>query len=298
MLAGDASPELKVLVAKQLAWLNSTEVAPEVAKHVCRIGGPFDGVEGITEASRAEVLSDLAEVSSEVVARQIERCLDDVEDLSKVEGDGRRHLVWALEKIAFRPDSFEDGARLLLRLAVAEDETWDNNATSQFKDLLPVLLGNTAADGNARLSVLDEAAETNDTRQRAIVVEALIAGSGMDHFWRFLGPESHGSRPALEPWRPATDKEAASYIQGCVTGLAEFATRDDESGAIARTGLGRNLRGLGHVDASRTRRHDQGRARRGERTGGTVGSLRLWRACRRRVCSPSAQKKSDKEDER
>ena len=255
VLAGDASPDLKVLAARQLARLNTTDVAQEVVKHVCRIGGPFDGAEGISKAGHAEVLSALAEVDPEAVAGQIERCLDDVEDLSKVEGDARSHLIWALEKIAFHPDTFEDGARLLLRLAVAENETWDNNATGQFKKIFPMLPGNTAADGNARLSVLDEAAETDDARQRAIVVEALIAGSGMDRISRLLGPESHGSRPALEPWRPATDKEAASYIQGCLTRLAEFATRDDESSVIARADLGRNLRGLagsGFIDAVET----------------------------------------------
>ena len=186
---------------------------------------------------------------------QIERCLADVDNLSEVEGDTRHHLVWALGKITFHPDSFEDGARLLLRLVVAENETWDNNATGQFRDLFPMLLGNTAADGNARLSVLDEAAETNDARQLAIVVDALIAGSGIDHFSRFLGPESHGSRLPLESWRPATDKEAASYVQGCVTRLAEFAARDDEAGRDARVGLGRNLRGLvgsGFIDVVET----------------------------------------------
>ena len=138
---------------------------------------------------------------------------------------------------------------------VAENETWGNNATGQFRDLFPMLLGNTAADGNARLSVLDEAAETNDARQLAIVVDALIAGSGIDHFSRFLGPESHGSRLPLESWRPATDKEAASYVQGCVTRLAEFAARDDEAGRNARAGLGRNLRGLvgsGFIDVVET----------------------------------------------
>ena len=255
VLAGDGNPDLKVLAAQQLARLDTTEVESEVVKHVCRIGGPFDGFEGISRTGHAEVLSALAEVDSEAVAGQSERCLDDVEDLSKVEGDARQHLVWALEKIAFHPDSFEDGARLLLRLAVAEYETWGNDATDQFKDLFPVLQGKTAADGNARLSVLDEAAETNDARQHAIVVEALIAGSGMDHFSRFLGPESHGSRPALESWRPATDKEAASYVQGCVTRLAKFVARNDEAGRNARAGLGRNLRGLvgsGFIDVVET----------------------------------------------
>ena len=255
VLAGDTSPDLKVLAARQLAWINTTDVTPKVVQHVCRIGGPFDGFEGISRTGHAEVLSALAGVDPEAVAEQIERCLDDIEDFSKIEGDTRRHLIWALEKIAFDPDSFEDGARLLLRLAVAENETWGNNATGQFKALFPMLQGNTAADGNARFSVLDEAAETNDAGQRAIVIEALITSSGMDHLSRFLGPESHGSRPALESWHPATDREAADYVEGCATRLAEYATRDDELGVIARAGLGRNLRrlvGSGFIDAVET----------------------------------------------
>ena len=255
VLAGDGNPELKVLAARQLARLDTTEAAPKIVQHVCRIGGPFDGFEGISRTDHAEVLTALAEVDREAVAGQIERSLGDVENLSAVEGDARQHLVCALEKIAFHPDSFEDGARLLLRLAVAENETWGNDATDQFKNLFPVLQGKTAAGGNARLSVLDEAAETDDPRQCAIVVEALIAGSGMDHFSRFLGPESQGSRPALKSWRPAMDKEAASYVQGCVTRLAEFAARDDEAGRNARAGLGRNLCGLvgsGFIDVVET----------------------------------------------
>ena len=244
VLAGDANPDLKALAARQLAWLNTTDVAQEVVRHVCRSGGPFDGFEGVSRTGHAEALSALAEIDTEVVADQIERCLGDIEDLSEVEGDVRRNLVWALEKIAFHPDSFEAGARLLLRLAVAENETWGNNATGQFKDLFPVLLGDTAADGPARLYVLDEAAGTDDPRQHMIVVEALITGSGMGHFSRRVGAETHGSRPSLEPWRPATDKEAADYVQGCVTRLAGFAMRGDEPGMAARAGLGRNLRSL------------------------------------------------------
>ena len=143
VLASDASPDLKVLAARQLAWINTTEVAPKVVQHVCRIGGPFDGFEGISKTGHAEVLSALAQVDPEAVAGQIGRCLDDVEDLSEMEGDIRCHLVGALDEIAFHPDSFEDGARLLLRLAIAENETCGNYATGQFENLFPMLLGNT-----------------------------------------------------------------------------------------------------------------------------------------------------------
>ena len=245
VLAGDTSANLKILAARQLALLNTTSISKEVLAHVCRPGGPFDGFEGIARAAHAEVLSALAEVDSRVVVDQIGCSLADVEDLSEVSGDMRRHLVRTLEKIAFHPETFEDSARLLLRLAVAENEQGiDNNATGQFKALFCMVHGDTAADSTARLSVLDEAIDTNDPSQRAIVVEALIAGANTYPSARHVGAETHGSRPALDSWYPSTAEEAIDYINGCVTRLVEIAIQDDEAGIAARTGLGRHLRSL------------------------------------------------------
>ena len=255
VLTGGGNPSLKILAARQLARLNTTPIAQEVSRHVCRFGGPFDGLQGISGAGNAEVLSILAEIDTEVVTDQIERSLNEVEDLSELKSDLHRHLVRALEKIAFRPDSFEEGARLLLRLAVAENETGGYNATTQFKDLFPVRLGNTAADGNVRLFVLREAADADDPSQHVVVIEALIVGSDTERGSRSVGAETHGSRPALESWNPSTRAEEADYIEGCVALLVEFATRNDEPGKAARAGLGRNLRGLirnGFVDTVET----------------------------------------------
>ena len=76
------------------------------------------------------------------------------------------------------------------------------------------------------------------------MVDALIEGTETEHFFRFVGAEVHGSRPALEDWRPATQEEATAYIKGCVTRLADFAGRTGDSGIAARDGLGRHLRPL------------------------------------------------------
>ncbi len=245
VLTGDTSSTLKISAARQLSLLNTTDVSQEVVAHICRLGGPFDKLEGISRPGHAEVLSALAEINPEIVVRQIERSLADVENLSDIKGDIRWNLVRALEKIAFRSDTFEDGAYLLLRLAIAENEhRIGNDATSRFKALFPILAGNTAADGCSRLSFLDEVVITDDPSQSSVVVQALVAGSKTDHFRRFVGAETHGSRPALNDWRPATNEEARDYIRSCVTHLTEFARRDDESGMVARTELGHQLRSL------------------------------------------------------
>ena len=185
----------------------------------------------------------MAEIDACLVAERIGRSLRHFRDLAEVRGDVRRHLVWALEKIAFDPDGFEEGADLLLRLAVAENETYGNNATSQFVALFPVVLGNTAADGSTRLMLLSDVARSDDPLQRKIVVEALLNGAATDHFSRSVGAETHGSRPALRSWQPTRD-EALAYIEGCVDLLVEFAAGDDDTADAARAGLGRNLRSL------------------------------------------------------
>ena len=245
VLADDGAIHLSIRAARQLSLLNTTDISAEVVAHVCRVGGPFEGLEAISAEGRAEILSALAEIDSRAVADQIERSLPDTVDLSLVDGHTRRHLVWALEKIAFRKPTFEVGARLLLRLALAENEPQiGNNATGQFTSLFTVLAGGTVADGNMRLAVLDDVSDTDDPAQCAIVVRALIAGSETRSFFRVLGAESHGTRPALTEWRPSTYQEMDDYINGCVNRLALFAVRTDDVGDAARKGLGDQLRSL------------------------------------------------------
>ena len=252
VLAGDTSPDLRTSAARQLALLNTTETGRQVVEHVCRPGGPFDGFTQLTQTANAEVLSSLAEVDPRIVVERLELSLDAIDDFAQIDGDLRRQLVWALEKIAFDPQTFEDGARLLLRLAMAETESISNNATGQFKALFPVFLGSTAADGDARLSFLDAVVDSPQVDKCVVVVEALSAGAETHHFMRFVGAEAPGSRPAFESWRPATEHTAFSYISGCVTRLVHFATRSDRAGTIGRYRLAEQLRSLvsyGFIDA-------------------------------------------------
>lgn len=244
VLAGHTSPGLRTSASRQLALLNTTDTARQVVDHVCRLGGPFDGFAELSTTGNAEVLSGLAEIDPAIVAERFETSLDAVNDWTTLDGNLRRHLVWALEKIAFDPQTFEDGARLLLRLASAETESISNNATGQFKALFPVFLGSTAADGDARLSFLDAVSDTPEVATCVVIAEALGAGSETHHFMRLSGAEALGSRPALESWRPATEHAAFTYITGCVTRLIRFATRTDLAGTTGRAQLAEQLRSL------------------------------------------------------
>ena len=244
VLAGDISAELKVSAARQLALLNDTQIAKEVVNHVCRNARVFDGVDVISENRQAEMLASLAEVDTAAVAEVIERYLNEVDDPSDIRAEVGNHLVRALEKVAFDSRTFDEGAQLLLRLAVFQHEVWLRPPTCQFTQLFPVGLGNTEADGKARLSLLDETLATDDPIQLETVVSALAAGSRTSRFSRQAGAETYGSRPALKPWWPPTRTELNDYVEGCVTRLGVLAERDDAAGAAARSGLAESLRSL------------------------------------------------------
>lgn len=245
ILAGDLPPYLREQAARHLTFLNRGQTAEKVSRQVCRQGGPLDALTKLSVEGNEDVLTHLSEVDAHATVTLLERVLaTDTDSLRLITGKARRGLVRSLERIAFRPDTFARGARLLLRLALAENERWHSNATGQFKGLFPVFLANTAADGAARFAVLEEALTTGDTKSEELVVDALLEGAKTDHFNRVVGAESHGLRLALEPWQPKTWQEVWDYIRGCLDRLLKLAVRLDAIGERARVSLGRRFRSL------------------------------------------------------
>ena len=245
ILTGDMSPHLRRNAAGQLAWINETQVANCVAETMLCEGGPLDGFDRLSKPGNAAVLYRLAAVDAQHAVDCIHRTFNDVSDLRTIDAGVRRHLVETLELTAFPAETFHDAASLLLRLALAETEPGiANNSTGQFTALFPMLEGATVADGPSRIALLREAENTNDSRQRGVVVKALLAGAKTMHFSRMVGAETHGSRPALKPWRPANAEEATTYVTFCVESLAREAKTDDDPGMAAKSGLGHELRAL------------------------------------------------------
>ena len=263
---------LNVRAARQLALLNRTAIAQKVVEHVCRYDGPFEGAQAIFKPGYAEVLAELTKIEREEVAYCIERSLEDVQDPGQLGSDAGRHVVRALKTIAFHVDTFENGAHLLLRLATTQSElcrdesgrfaklipmlnrgglVW--NAQSSFKELFPVRLGNTQANGDARLSFLKDAASTCDPTSGAVVIEALAQGCKTRGFSRMIDTEIQGARPTMKPWGPATWAEYRGYIEGCIALLVRFAVCGDaELDDKARSALGSRMTSLvwdGFIDA-------------------------------------------------
>ena len=250
ILGGGIGTGLSLRAARRLARLNDTDIAPKVVAHACRTDGPLDGILRDTSSPQVNMLTSLAETNAEAVAEFLERSLDQLASGSEIRDSAGISL--ALSRVAFRSDTFEDGARLLLRLAARRGRSMNGIARGRFVNLFPLCEGSTAADGEARLGFLDEAMGANRPEEQSILIDALIKGMQTRHFMRVVGDESHGSRPALIPWFPDTHQEARKYLSGCIERLVSFAERDDDTGRVARSKFSEQLRDLlyyGVVDA-------------------------------------------------
>ena len=244
VLSGSLESGLAMVAAERLAHLNETEIATRVVKHVCREGGPLDT--GTVDAQRVEVLACLAEVDAEVVAEFIERLLDGHPDPSLLGRSVRLCLLRALARIAFPAATFAAAARLMVRLLDVEDGTDGEHVARPFIAIFPATSGATEADGNRRLRFLDETFATSDPTRMRHIVRALAAGCDPVGQSSAIGPEVHGSRRTLSRWRPATTNELAEYGGGCISRLAELASRNDEVGARCREELGGSIANLVH----------------------------------------------------
>lgn len=242
VLTGPMNPESRVSAARQLRLLNSTEVAQRVVKHVCRPDGPLGSPERLLDPAHAETLAALVEISPRWVVDLLDFLSSGIEDLSEIRGHARRDLVRTLAKAAFPEDTFDRAAGLLVRLAVAENEPYTDNATGVLADLFPMFLGNTAADARKRLRFLQDAANSADRRQRAVVVQALVKGVETEHFLQLVGAGTHGLQPTLDSWQPKTSDEASNYLKGCARLLVKLAAGDCEAGKTARDELAHSLR--------------------------------------------------------
>ena len=121
--------------------------------------------------------------------------------------EGRRNVIWALEKIAMWEDLFVDAARLLLVLGEAENEGCSNNASGVFVGLFSPATSKVApteASPAKRFPILKEAFESGSKERRALGLKACRAALQSRHFSRIGSAEYQGLRPEPKLWMPKT----------------------------------------------------------------------------------------------
>jgi hypothetical protein len=241
----DMPGDLKDALGKRFKDLSTSERAEEVTRRLLSPTDPFGRAEVLNTEQGSLIFRSLAEVNPQVAMQTLIREFGDwsTDQLLTI-GPGRRNLVWTLEMLAFNRDLFVQAALMLSRLAVAENETWGNNATGQFLHLFQPLLAGTEAGPEHRLEVIDRLlSSASDLRFIDLGVEALGRVLNEHGGGRMLGAETQRGR-VLKDWSPKTWGELFSYLEGAAERLTRYATKEDELGAKARKLFARGIRYL------------------------------------------------------
>jgi hypothetical protein len=188
------------------------------------VEGPFPDLEALESDANsgwggaADLLRRLAGAYPEAALRTLERVLKGASTGQlRAATASRRNLVWALEDLLWPAHMFERAAALLLRLAVAENESWGNNAAGVFVGTFQTRLGHTAAGPGLRVRVLGDAARSEEPGARRLAARAIGRAFNVGHENRTGGPPADVPGMPREAWQPATYDEwtrlLASYLR-------------------------------------------------------------------------------------
>lgn len=202
---------------------------------------PFDGgaIAGVDDGA-ARLIHVASIVNPQAAMAAIERIMHGVttEELLAV-SDARRGLVEAIEVLLWSQEHFERAATAALRLAIAENEHWSNNATGAVKGMFRVFLGGTSASYERRLAWTREALRTFGDKATPIIVAGLE--SAFDAHESRMSTDFGGGAVPVE-WRPATLEEEIAARKSAWGLLIEIAQRDADSIGAVASALAKGLR--------------------------------------------------------
>jgi hypothetical protein len=237
----DVSLEEKFL--DRLTDLDQLDKAKDIVADLWGPGSFFGSAEVLNTRWGSLLFRYVVEVNPKATAKSLEVAFMKitVPELKQVK-EGRRNLVWALEKLVFRKETFDIAAKLLYQFALAENETWANNATSQFLHLFQIYLPGTEVNYIERLKVIKWGLQKNDSDYNRIAIMALGRGITNDHFNRIGGSESQGSGAPLKDYEPATWQEVFDYWSECLELLSDAVCKDQTNSQIAREAISKVIR--------------------------------------------------------
>lgn len=246
LIESDMPGQLATSFCEQTAMLDFLPEVKDLTSDLCGHQGPFGQAEVILSVRGSRLFRALVEVNPTATSNSLYDVLSniDFDDLTSIEGDVRRNLVWALEKLCFREDCFSNSARSLMLLAANENEDWSNNATGQFLQLFRVFLSGTSAAPEQRFSLIDEALESSRGELRALAVRALESAISTYGGSRTVGAEYQGSGEPLEEWKPRLWQEIFDYLGDSLERLAVVALAKSEQSRVAKLAIATHIRGL------------------------------------------------------
>lgn len=243
-LFNNLSDSMKMKMIGRLRWVSWSDQVKDFAR--CLLTEVLPNAETLNQGFNSQMLDRFVHLAPDETMARLDELIGNmsVDKLLELRA-GRRNTVWALEKLVFRKETFDSAARLMMRLAAAENENWGNNATGQFKSLFQLKLSGTEADPKAKMRVLDYGLEYEDGRVRNVCVAALDNMLEAHHFSRSGGSENIGANKPLKDWSPETWGDIYNYYREALSRLENIALDPQhKQQEAALDSIGKHMRSL------------------------------------------------------
>lgn len=204
---------------EQFRYLKHVENAQAIVKNLC--DDFFSSAEVLNTAVGSRLFRSFVYVNPIACSSALNKAFLNLpkEELEKIK-EGRRNLVWALEKLCFRPETFIESTKVMATFSIAENENYGNNATNQFRQLFHIQLPGTAANLDERWKIIEFCFNNNEDYQ-SLGVQALGSALTVAHFSRMGGAEEQGDSIPLEDYKPS-GQEVYQYWQKAINKLEKL----------------------------------------------------------------------------
>ena len=204
----DLTPKLLEWFYEMFQYAAESDAASRIVKELLGPNGPFENDDYLNTRLGSRFFSVLTEANPKYALRCLMRTIGTSDKATLLQfTEGRRYVVWALEKIAIWRELFADAARMLLALGEAENEGYSNNASGIFVELfspVPGRVAPTEAPLSERLHILKEAFESDSKERRALALKACGTALTTEHFSRTTNVRFQGLRKPPDLWEPKT----------------------------------------------------------------------------------------------
>jgi hypothetical protein len=222
---------LKSPMVEQLQQLGTNDAVKDLIIKLWGIDGNFSTAEILNSSIGSRLFRSIVTVNPKATVKVLTKnYLNQPKEYLKTIVEGRQNLVWALERLCFREETFVESSKVLMCFAVAEIESYySNNATDYFTQLFRIYLAGTEVGYAPRLEVLKWALEKKDSDFDALVIKACQrAFTPMSNLHKMGGAENQGDLLPLEDFKPKTVKEINEYREKIIELLSRFISHKNE----------------------------------------------------------------------
>lgn len=234
---------LSEALAEQMKFLGYNDKALQIIDNIVGPNCPFDNAEVLNTELGSRLFRSFVEVNPVAISNNLTRLysLKSKDELLSIK-EGRRNLVWVLEKLCFDKRTFSDSIKVLYSFAVAENETWSNNATGQLIQLFNIQLAGTEVDLGERWKIIEWGLNRKDKEYKKLAFRAMATGLSFGHATRMIGAEVQGSKRLVD-YVP-TNKAVVEYWNNILSKLFDFITNKDESADLASDTIANSVRSI------------------------------------------------------